>query len=119
MYLQNLKIAIIFSVTILSINSISALQIPSSNASDQTQSIYLGNLSRNINTLNSNTAIRVLGMAGNSSRIIDESAFMQTQLDIHSGIGGCGGWYVFMKICGFKNKVDEGKCWARLTGNLK
>ena len=39
----------------------------------------------------------------------DVSAFYKTRLDTEKkGLKPCGGFYVFMKICGIKNKIDSG-----------
>ena len=58
--------------------------------------------------VNSNTAFWMPGVAlGNFSRTTDVSAFMKTRLATETGTW-CGGYYVFMKICGIKNIIDLG-----------
>ena len=63
-----------------------------------------------IRAVNSNTAFWMPGVAlGNFSRTTDVSAFYKTRLDTEKkGLKPCGGFYVFMKICGIKNKIDLG-----------
>ena len=77
--------------------------------------MHLQNLSTAIITffviilaVNSNTAFWMPGVAlGNFSRTTDVSAFYKTRLATETG-KWCGGYYVFMKICGIKNKIDLG-----------
>ena len=83
MYLQNLKIAITLSVIILSINSTSAVRKPSSIATDQTQRVYSGNLTRNI----------------------DVSGMKWIKMGTHNW-NWCGSYYVYMEICGLENHKD-------------
>ena len=84
MYLQNFKILVIFSVIYVSIKSTSAVQIPSI-AMAQAQRVSLGNLTRNI----------------------EVSGFKKTSLTTRTW-DWCGGYYVYMQICGLKNHMDDG-----------
>ena len=84
MYLQNFKlVVVIFSVICVSIKSTSAVQIPSI-AMAQAQRVSLGNLTRNI----------------------EVSGFKKTYLTTRTW-DWCGGYYVYMQICGLENHMDD------------
>ena len=83
MYLQHFKILVIFSVIYVSLKSTSAVQIPSI-AMAQAQRVSLGNLTRNI----------------------EVSGFKKTYLTTRTW-DWCGGYYVYMQICGLENHMDD------------
>ena len=74
----------------------------------QNLSIAILTFSVIILAVNSNNAFWRPGVSlGNFSRDMDVSAFMQTRLATEYG-NWCGGYYIFMTICGIKNVIDPG-----------
>ena len=96
MYLQNLKIAIIFSVIILSINSTSAVGIRKRDIDATVKNETTGNGTKiNSDELTSNV------------ESIELTGFERIRLETEYG-HWCGGYFVYMEICNIENHLDKG-----------